>query len=71
MLKHDAEDLAREQGISCIDGESLMRLWEAPQSQVAWSDEAWKRLQTSPDFVRSGIRKAAERRGKEAWSSRN
>jgi hypothetical protein len=64
MLKHDAEDLAREQGISCIDAESLMRLWEAPQSQVAWADEAWKRLQTSPDFVRSGIRKAAERRAR-------
>jgi hypothetical protein len=59
MLKHDAEDLAREQGMTRLDAESLHRLWEAPQSQVAWADEAWKRLQTSPDFVRSGIRKAA------------
>lgn len=41
-----------------------MQLWEAPQERVAWSDEAWKRLQTSPDFVRSGIRKAAERRAR-------
>ncbi|MCA9472268.1 MAG: PCP reductase family protein [Nitrospirales bacterium] len=64
MLKHDAEDLAREQGITLIDAESLLCLWEAPQSRVAWSDEAWKRLQTSPDFVRSGIRKAAERRAR-------
>ncbi len=64
MLKHDAEDLAREQGVTRIDAESLLRLWEAPQSQVAWTDEAWKRLQTSPDFVRSGIRKAAERRAR-------
>ncbi len=64
MLKHDAEDLAREQGIMHIDAESLQRLWEAPQSQVAWADDAWKRLQTSPDFVRSGIRKAAERRAR-------
>ncbi len=64
MLKHDAEDLAREQGMTSIDAESLTRLWNAPQSQVAWSDEAWKRLQTSPDFVRSGIRKAAERRAR-------
>ena len=31
---------------------------------MAWTDEAWKRLQTSPDFVRSGIRKAAERRAR-------
>jgi len=64
MLKHDAEDLAREQGMTCIDVESLTRLWNAPQSQVSWSDDAWKRLQTSPDFVRSGIRKAAERRAR-------
>jgi len=64
MLKHDAEDLAREQGMTCIDAESLTRLWNTPQSQVSWSDDAWKRLQTSPDFVRSGIRKAAERRAR-------
>ena len=64
MLKRDAEDLAREQGIAKIDVETLVRLWEAPATQVAWTDEAWKRLHTSPDFVRSGIRKAAERRAR-------
>jgi hypothetical protein len=64
MLKRDAEDLAREQGIEKIDAETLARLWEAPSTQVAWTDEAWKRLHTSPDFVRSGIRKAAERRAR-------
>ncbi len=64
MLKRDAEDLAREQGIQNIDGQTLTKLWEAPPTQVAWTDEAWKRLHTSPDFVRSGIRKAAERRAR-------
>jgi len=64
MLKRDAEDLAREQGIEKIDVEILVRLWEAPPTQVAWTDEAWKRLHTAPDFVRSGIRKAAERRAR-------
>ncbi len=64
MLKHDAEDLAREQGITLIDEEVLREFWEAPQEHVLWTDEAWKRLQTSPDFVRSGIRKAAERRAR-------
>lgn len=64
MLKRDAEDLAREQGFEKIDIETLMHLWEAPPTQVAWTDEAWKRLLTSPDFVRSGIRKAAERRAR-------
>jgi hypothetical protein len=64
MLKRDTEDLAREKGITQIDEQVLVRLWEAPQERVAWTDEAWKRLQTSPDFVRSGIRKAAERRAR-------
>lgn len=64
MLKRDAEDLARERKLSHIDNEILMQLWEAPQEQISWTDEAWKRLLTSPDFVRSGIRKAAERRAR-------
>ena len=64
MLKRDAEELAREQGLTQIDAQTLERLWESPPTQVAWTDEAWKRLHTSPDFVRSGIRKAAERRAR-------
>ena len=64
MLKRDTEDLAREQGLTEIDEQTLVRLWDAPQERIAWTDEAWKRLQTSPDFVRSGIRKAAERRAR-------
>jgi len=64
MLKRDSEDLARERGLTRIDEHILHELWEAPQERMAWTDEAWKRLQTSPDFVRSGIRKAAERRAR-------
>ncbi|HSF67042.1 MAG TPA: PCP reductase family protein [Nitrospiraceae bacterium] len=64
MLKRDTEDLARERGVTRIDESMLLELWIAPREQVAWTDEAWKRLQTSPDFVRSGIRKAAERRAR-------
>jgi len=64
MLKRDTEDLAREKGVPRIDESTLLQLWDAPQERVAWTDEAWKRLQTSPDFVRSGIRKAAERRAR-------
>lgn len=64
MLRRDTEDLAREKGVARIDESSLLQLWDAPQERVAWTDEAWKRLQTSPDFVRSGIRKAAERRAR-------
>ncbi len=64
MLKRDTEDLAREAGLPRIDEAALIQLWEAPKERVAWTDEAWKRLMTSPDFVRSGIRKAAERRAR-------
>jgi hypothetical protein len=64
MLKRDTEDLAREKGIAQIDEQVLVQLWDEPQERVTWADEAWKRLQTSPDFVRSGIRKAAERRAR-------
>src|SRR4029078_10108368 len=71
MLKRDTEDLAREKGLAQIDEQSLIQLWEAPQEQIACTDEAWKRLQTSPDFVRSGIRKAAERRARKLGLKEN
>jgi hypothetical protein len=64
MLRRDTEDLAREKGLGRIDEAVLAQLWDAPQERIAWTDEAWTRLQTSPDFVRSGIRKAAERRAR-------
>ena len=64
MLKRDTEELAREKGLTSIDEAALAAIWDAPQSAVTWSDEAWKRLLTAPDFVRSGIRKAAERRAR-------
>lgn len=64
MIRHDTEEVAREQGLTRIDERNVVGIWDAPQARVAWADEAWKRLQTSPDFVRSGIRKAAERRAR-------
>ena len=64
MVKRDAEDLARARQIERIDGATLRMLWAAPVEEVRWGEEAWRRLQTSPDFVRSGIKKAAERRAR-------
>jgi hypothetical protein len=64
MLKRDTEEMAREKGLPRIDEAALAQLWDAPQEKILWTDEAWKRLMTSPDFVRSGIRKAAERRAR-------
>ena len=64
MLRRDTEDLARSKNLTRIDTAVMREVWDSPQERVAWTDEAWKRLQTSPDFVRSGIRKAAERRAR-------
>ncbi len=64
MLKNDAEDLARELGIKRIDLAAATQIWDSPKSDIKWSVEAEKRLMTSPDFVRSGIKKAAERRAR-------
>jgi len=64
MLKADAEDLARAHGLAEMTEKALTLVWETPQEAVSWSEEAWARLQTSPDFVRSGIKKAAERRAR-------
>jgi uncharacterized membrane-anchored protein YjiN (DUF445 family) len=64
MLKSDAEDLARAEGFTEMTEEALAAVWEAPREAVRWSEQAWTRLQTSPDFVRSGIKKAAERRAR-------
>jgi hypothetical protein len=64
MLKSDVEELAREQGIARIDLAALAQIWDAPKRDVTWTEEAHKRLMTSPDFVRSGIKKAAERRAR-------
>jgi len=64
MLKSDAEDLARSKGLTEMTEENLRGIWESPLEEVKWSEEAWRRLQTSPDFVRSGIKKAAERRAR-------
>lgn len=69
MLKADAEDLARSLGVSEMTEDALTKIWETPQSDVRWSEEAWARLQTSPDFVRSGIKKAAERRARKAGAT--
>ena len=68
MLKSDAEDMARTKGFKEMTEESLKAVWETPLEEVKWSEDAWRRLQTSPDFVRSGIRKAAERRARKEGS---
>src|SRR5438034_4464861 len=57
MVKRDTEERARDLGLTGIGEEALTAIWDVLLSPVSWSDEAWKRLLTAPDFVRSGIRK--------------
>ena len=66
IIRHDAEEMAKERGYTEITSDVLTEVWDKPLSKVTWSDEAWARLQTAPDFVRSGIRKAAERKARKA-----
>jgi len=64
LLRADAEDMARETDTETITAEVLKQTWERPQTPVPWTKEARARLNDAPDFVRSGIKKAAERRAR-------
>jgi len=64
LLRVDAEDLARETGVKTITAGVLKQTWERPLTPVPWSSEARARLNDAPSFVRSGIKKAAERRAR-------
>ncbi len=65
LFQRDIEVEARRAGLDRITAEVVDRLWQAtPETPVRWEPEAWTRLQTAPEFVREGIRKAAERRAR-------
>lgn len=63
MLIKEAEDWARAKGINEITEKDLLQSWkESSESPVEWSEEALRRLEKAPDFIRNGIKKAAEKR---------
>jgi len=65
LFQRDVEVEARRAGYAEVTAEVVERLWQAaPETPVRWDPEAWARLQTAPEFVREGIRKAAERRAR-------
>jgi hypothetical protein len=65
FFQRDIEVEARRAGEPAVTAEVVDRLWAAGQDEpVQWEPEAWARLQTAPEFVREGIRKAAERRAR-------
>ncbi|HED14026.1 MAG TPA: hypothetical protein ENI62_10320 [Gammaproteobacteria bacterium] len=64
LLRADAEDLARTMGSQHMTVAVLQQAWDKPLSPVPWSTKARLRLNDAPDFVRSGIKKAAERRAR-------
>lgn len=65
LFKRDVEVEARRSGEARVTAAVFERLWTAgAEEPVEWAPEAWARLQTAPEFVRKGIRKAAERRAR-------
>jgi hypothetical protein len=65
LFKRDVEVEARRRGEPVVTAEVFRRLWAVETEEpVEWTPEAWARLQTAPEFVREGIRKAAERRAR-------
>lgn len=65
LFKRDIEMEARRAGEAMVTAEVLRRVWGTGRDEpVEWAPEAWTRLQTAPEFVREGIRKAAERRAR-------
>jgi hypothetical protein len=65
LFQRDVEVEARRAGLDQVTADVVDRLWQAtPETSVRWVPEAWARLQTAPEFVREGIRKAAERRAR-------
>jgi GNAT superfamily N-acetyltransferase len=65
LFKRDVEAEARRHGEPVVTAAVFQRVWTVEREDpVEWAPEAWARLQTSPEFVREGIRKAAERRAR-------
>jgi hypothetical protein len=65
LFKKDVEAEARRAGEPVVTAPVFQRVWTSgPEEPVEWAPEAWARLMTSPEFVREGIRKAAERRAR-------
>ncbi len=64
LYKADAEALARRRKEGTVSEQILRAVWQTPQAVARWSEEARSRLDDAPDFVRSGIKKAAERRAR-------
>ncbi len=62
LIKEDIEKAALASGLTRIEKKDLAAIEAQETVSVEWSEEAWKRLQKAPDFIRSGIKKAAERR---------
>jgi GNAT superfamily N-acetyltransferase len=65
LFRHDVEEEARRQGDTVVTADVFRRVWTAgSEERVEWAPEARARLAQAPEFVREGIRKAAERRAR-------
>lgn len=67
MLIKEAEEWATARVYKEITEKELLLSWkESSDVKVEWNEEALRRLEKAPDFIRSGIKKAAEKRAKGA-----
>lgn len=55
-----AERLVHLEKRTEVEEADLLRVFTTDSAGVTWSSEAWSRLQNAPEFIRSGIKKAAE-----------
>jgi len=59
-LQAASEQVARQRGGTAVAAADVARVVSTQGAGVAWSDEARLRLANAPEFIRAGIKKAAE-----------
>jgi radical SAM protein with 4Fe4S-binding SPASM domain len=59
-LEAAIEQVARQRGAGSVTAADVARVVVTDGTGVTWSDEARRRLATAPEFIRPGIKKAAE-----------
>lgn len=72
-LEAEAERVAKKRRADTVEAQDVLQAMAVFTGGVEWSEEAAKRVASAPDFVRAGIKKAAEfnarREGLEVISS--
>lgn len=59
-LEASCERIAREDGATTVSNEHVKRATTTLTAGVEWDEDALNRVKSAPDFIRGGIKKAAE-----------